>query len=127
MFQEAGKTVIVLGHHEDERVGVVYCGGKFWILDRLTRIVDREPQVADVDQLRPDVRTFRDVIKDECRGVFAQAALTRSAENDGSEDRACEVLRIHNRLVAGMSSRLQLRDRSYKFQASTSRGAPKVQ
>ena len=70
----------------------------FECFDRFARVIDREPDVSDVDQLCFHLRALRDLFDDKPRESFTQTALPRGAENDGQKDRASECFHVHHRL-----------------------------
>ena len=90
MFEQSGKAVVVLGHDKNEPIRAADGRRKRRVFDRFTRVIDREPDVSDVDQFCFHVRAPRDLFDDKPRDRFTQTALPRGAEDDGQKDRASE-------------------------------------
>src|SRR6266576_2449129 len=107
MFQQTGETVIVFGNNQNKGVGLCNGGGKSAVLNGLSGIIDRKPDISDVDEIRSDVASFRHAIENEMRGVFAGPTLPGSPQDYRSKDRTSEILSIHDQFVARDCKNLQ--------------------
>ena len=96
----------VFRHDKNERVGFVHRRRKLWVFDCFAGVVDRETDVSDVDQVGAHVRSFRDVIHNKVRGVFAGAALPWGTENYRGENWAVNIESIHHKFVVSVGESL---------------------
>ena len=73
--------MIVFGNDQHQTISPLHRLGKRFVLDSFTRVVDREIQIADVDQRCLDALPFCNFSKDKARHIFTSASLSRGSQN----------------------------------------------
>src|SRR5262245_12517320 len=85
MFEEPRVTMVVLRHDQDQRVGAHHCCGESGVFDGFARVVGRQSDFADVNQLRVDFRPLPNAIDYKPRDIFTMPPLPSSAQNHWNE------------------------------------------
>ncbi len=87
MLEQPRIAVIIFRRDDKDRIGARNGGGKLRVLDGLARIIEREIQLAHVNQLGLDIVALSYFVEDKAGDVFAHAPLSRRAENDRNKER----------------------------------------
>src|SRR5690242_16536011 len=78
--------MVVFGNHQDQPVGTLTYCREALVFDLFTRVICRQLELADIDQLSLDAFAFFHLLKNKLRNVLTRTAFSHRAENNWNEE-----------------------------------------